>query len=141
MQVFISEIISSPGLVKAHKGDDVELIWEQDFPSEHYRIWHTTVNSEDNRLLNYISSEDISYYGTCDSGRCSSITNATGIKISSVNTTDARRYILSFPNVPVRNDDAIIYIYCESFFTLFKYGNYNNSHQIVLKCIRIISTI
>ncbi|ELT97492.1 hypothetical protein CAPTEDRAFT_221457 [Capitella teleta] len=111
---------SSPGLVKVHEGEDVDLIWKttKDItPANLYRtFYHTSVRGQNNRLLE-VAFGKVFTYNECAGHRCVLLngTHETGIRIPSITTADVRsKYIIY---LSIRNgqngmdEDAAIYVY------------------------------
>jgi hypothetical protein len=112
-------VSTSPGLVKAHPGDDADLRWILTEESSVHDVYHTSFNSG-NELMQQFWPGDPYFLGSC-AGRCSSLVESlrSGIRIPNVATSDARKYILDLPLLAIHDDNAILYIlrkFREKFF-------------------------
>ncbi|ELT86993.1 hypothetical protein CAPTEDRAFT_200751, partial [Capitella teleta] len=114
---FEKMFVSSPGLVKVHEEDYADLIWtthEDITPVDLTRkFYHTSVVGENNILLEVLFGS-IFPRNECRN-RCVLLngTHASGIRIPSITTADARsKYIITLSvQGGGQNGDAAIYVY------------------------------
>ncbi|ELU07091.1 hypothetical protein CAPTEDRAFT_206732, partial [Capitella teleta] len=110
-------IQSTPGLVKVHKGDDVDLIWtttEEITSAVTHHFYHTSSVVE-NRLMIVQNGFTFPLNECLDRG-CQHLngTHTSGIRIPGISTSDAKsKYIINLVGGGInwQNGDAVIYVY------------------------------